>query len=179
MRAKTPAWALLAGLFWAGGANAQLLNVGGEDPNRDPYESPQNFALELRGGPFRPNVDDEFQGGVQPFHDIFGDAPRVMLGLEFDWQVLRLRYVGTLGLGAALSYASFTRPAPQTVAGRTDLTRPSGQDTDFTVMPMYAVAVLRVDALARYTPVPLVPYAKLGFGYTAWWVAWACTSPRA
>ncbi len=34
---------------------------------------------------------------------------------------------------------------------------------------MYLVGVLRVDVLARETPVPLVPYAKAGFGYALWW----------
>jgi hypothetical protein len=36
---------------------------------------------------------------------------------------------------------------------------------------MYAVAVFRVDVLARETLVPLVPYAKGGLGYALWWAS--------
>jgi hypothetical protein len=43
------------------------------------------------------------------------------------------------------------------------------QETSLSIMPMYGVGVLRVDALAQRTPVPLAFHAKLGLGYAPWW----------
>lgn len=129
------------------------------------YESPQNFALELRFGPYRPNVDNEFNGSAAPYQQIFGTKKRYLIGLELDWQALRIPMVGTFGPGIGWGYT--------TASGSALLTDGSGgraaQDTSLSVMPMYAVGVLRVDVLARQTPVPLVAYAKAGFGYALWW----------
>jgi hypothetical protein len=44
----------------------------------------------------------------------------------------------------------------------------SGESTSLSIFPFYAVAVLRADVLWREAHVPLVPYAKLGFGYSIW-----------
>lgn len=163
---------LLSSALSGTAAHAQVLQLGrDENAPVNPNASPQNFALEIRGGPYYPVIDSEFDpSGPTPFLDIFGDAPRLMMGLELDWQVLRINYVGTLGIGGAIGYSSFTRPAPETVAGHSNLSRPSGQETSFNVLPMYAVAVLRLDGLAEHTPIPLVPYLKVGLGYSAWWV---------
>jgi hypothetical protein len=46
---------------------------------------------------------------------------------------------------------------------------PADQTTSLSIMPMYAVGVLRVDALAQQTPVPLAVHAKLGLGTALWW----------
>ena len=34
-----------------------------------------------------------------PYQKAFGDSPRLELGAEMDWQVLRIPYLGTLGPG--------------------------------------------------------------------------------
>jgi hypothetical protein len=44
----------------------------------------------------------------------------------------------------------------------------SGESTAVEVYPFYLVAVLRADAVWRELHVPLVPYAKLGLGYSIW-----------
>jgi hypothetical protein len=46
---------------------------------------------------------------------------------------------------------------------------PSAQDTSLDILPFYGLAVVRIDALADRTVVPLQPYAKLGIGYALWW----------
>ena len=48
------------------------------------WESSQDFALELRLGPYRPRIDDEFSGAT-PYRDVFGTDTRLMIGTEFDW----------------------------------------------------------------------------------------------
>jgi hypothetical protein len=129
------------------------------------YEgSPQNAAFELRFGPYRPDVDDEF-GGSGPFDQTFGGDTRILIGLEVDWQALRIPFFGTFGPGFGWGYTKFTADA---LLGDGSGER-AAQTTSFEMMPMYVVGVLRADVIARETVVPLVPYAKLGLGYALWW----------
>lgn len=128
------------------------------------FESAQHFALELRFGPYRPRVDNQFNGSAAPYQEVFGSKTRYLVGLELDWQALRIPMVGTLGPGLGWGYTSASGQALLTTGqGR------AAQDTSLTIMPMYLVGVLRADVLARKTPVPLVAYAKAGFGYALWW----------
>jgi hypothetical protein len=126
--------------------------------------SPQNVAFEVRFGPYLPNVDDEFSGAT-PFEDVFGDDNRYLFGLEVDWQALRIPYFGTVGPGIGWGYT--------TMSANAFLADGSGEradeETSLGLMPFYLVGVIRADVIARETPVPLVPYAKLGLGYSLWW----------
>jgi hypothetical protein len=127
-----------------------------------PPESPQRFAFEFRVGPYTPHIDDDFPQ-VKPYETVFGTDQRWFIGTEFDWQLLRIPKVGTLGPGIGWAYTHMSALAK--LADGTD----SGQDTNLAIMPMYGVGVLRVDVLARETVVPLVGYAKAGIGYGLYW----------
>jgi hypothetical protein len=128
------------------------------------YESPQNFAFELRFSPYRPDIDgDPALHGATPYHDIFGSMPRLLIAAEFDWQALRIPHVGTLGPGISVGYTSMSAPAP--LANQPGL---SGENTSIDIFPFYAVAVLRFDVVTKELRVPLVPYAKAGVGYALW-----------
>lgn len=131
-----------------------------------PRETPQDFAFELRFGPYRPNIDDEFAGAETPFELHFGGDTRWSVGFELDWQLLRIPYVGTLGPGFG---AAFTRGS--LVSFLEDGSVASSQETQLNLIPMYGVAVLRIDPLIRYTPVPLAFSAKAGIGYAMWWIS--------
>lgn len=133
-------------------------------PDPVTYRSDQYLAVELRFGPYRPNVDDEFDGGATPYGDIFGDDTRYLIGIEIDWQALRIPHFGSLGPGFGYGYTKATAPAPL----ESDPSRNSAERTGLWVMPMYAAAVLRVDVLARDFGVPLVPYGKAGLSYALW-----------
>lgn len=126
------------------------------------FDSPQHFALEVRVGQYPPNIDDEF-GGTGPYKQVFGSKKRWMGGLEFDYQVLRIPYVGTLGPG--LSWGYTTMSADTTISGTTEK---SEEKTSLWIMPMSLAAVLRVDVLAEELRVPLVPTFKLGFACALW-----------
>lgn len=134
---------------------------GGKE-ERGQYESEQNAAFELRFGPYRPLVDEGL--GAKPFERTFGDDNRYLFGFEVDWQILRIPMVGTLGPGVGWGYTRFKDEALLA-----DGSGRSAQATTLSIMPMYLVGVLRVDVLARNTVIPLVPYAKAGFGYALWW----------
>jgi hypothetical protein len=125
--------------------------------------SGQEAAVEIRVGPYTPNVDDNVPNGT-PYEDIFGDKQRWHAGLEVDWQVLRIPALLSFGPGFAGAYTNSSARAPLT-----DGTGRSEQETTLNILPFYAAAVLRIDALADRYNVPFCPYAKLGFGYAFWW----------
>lgn len=132
------------------------------------YESPQNFAIELRLAPFfYPNVDsDPSLGGCTPFMTVFGPGKTSLLSAEFDWQALRIPHLGTIGPGVAAGYTKMNAQATFTMEhnGTTE----SGETTSLEIIPMYAVAVFRADVFWREAHVPIVPYAKVGLGYGIW-----------
>lgn len=132
---------------------------------REHRESPQYAAAEIRFGRYIPAVDSSVSG--TPFKDTFGDSSRYMVGLEGDWQLVRIPHLGTLGPGLGWGYTRATGYAHLT-ANPSQL---SGEQTALSVMPFYLVGVLRADVLARDFHIPLVPYAKLGFGYALWWAS--------
>ena len=156
-------------------AQAQNADSSWRHGNHAPQSS-QHYAFELRFGPYVPRIDDDFRGStIPPYQSVFGSDKRVTFGVEVDWQALRIPMVGTLGPGIGWSYTHMSAPAVFATSDNagtntTFVTRtPSAETTTLSIMPMYAVAVLRLDVLARETPVPLVAYGKAGIGYGIWW----------
>lgn len=152
-----------ASLAWGSPAAAQGIDqFGPYGYDEHSYETPQEASFELRFGPYLPRVDDEF-GGSGPFERHFGDENRYLLGFEGDWQLLKIPYVGTLGPGVGFGVVSMD--------GKTFRSNgePADQRTSLSILPMYAVGVLRIDTLAQETPVPLALHAKFGLGYALWW----------
>lgn len=141
----------------------RLWNQAGER-----FASPQSFALELRLGPYRPEIDERVAG--TPFLDFFGRDDRYLLGLELDWQIARVPLLGTVGVGAGWSYTSRSGPNQLADGQPEDEGALVDQESKLALMPMHAVGVLRVDAPARAWGVPFVPYGKFGLGYTLWWI---------
>lgn len=129
-------------------------------------ESPQSWAFEIRLGPYPPSIDDEFSNAT-PFADTFGDSTRFLVGVEFDAQLIRIPHFGSFGPGFGWGYTAMSADAR--IAS--DPTQRGDQETSLSIMPLYAVGVLRVDVLAHDVGVPLVPYAKLGLGYAHWWAS--------
>lgn len=151
--------------LWASNSAAQGVDeLGTYGDHREQYESPQNFALEARFGRYLPQIDEEFGGQAAPFGDVFGNSNRYLVGLEFDWQAVRIPYLGTLGPGIGWGYTKASANARVTSTGEE-----SDQETSISIMPMYLAAVLRADVFAREWGIPLVPYGKLGLSYALWW----------
>jgi hypothetical protein len=140
----------------------QALTAGAEP---EPVASPQNWNMELRFGPYRPDVDSEFsaRGSVaHPYQDVFGTSNRLMTELEIDRVFLR-RLAGTWAVGVGAGYFRATGAA---VAA--DLKTPSGDQTGLRLIPLSAALVYRADTLRTRYGSPLVPYAKLGLDCTLW-----------
>ncbi len=165
------ALALLAAvpiLTLASAASADTLLEGRDwrRADRPMRASPQNYAFELRLGPYQPQVDDEFSSGKTPFKDTFGDGKGFHIGFEIDWQALRIPYVGSFGPGFGLGWTR--RSATAKVAEGAHAGEDSAQSTSLLIIPMHLDGVLRVDVLSREAKIPLVPYGKLGLGFAFW-----------
>ncbi len=100
---------------------------------------------------------------------MFGNDRRVCIGVEYDWQALRIPYVGTVGPGFGWGYTRMSAKAMFTAPDKnTGKKGESAETTSLWIMPMYVVGVARVDVLARDLGIPLVPYVKVGVGYAFW-----------
>jgi len=133
--------------------------------------TPQYLAVELRGGPFYPAVDEEF-GGPGSYTLYFGEEWRLFLGAEVDWQALRIPWVGTIGPGFGVGRMSASEKAfADGVLSDGDPSNDNTRtgETALTLLPMHLSVVLRVDEFFRRTQIPIVPYAKVGLGYGLWW----------
>ncbi len=129
--------------------------------------SPQNMAFELRLGPYLPRVDRSTDQPI--FSEFFGGDDRFMLGFEIDWQLWRIPHVGPVGVGVGLGYTNMSAPN-RIPAGSDTAGGNATQDSTLTLLPTFAVGVLRVDTLMREFGIPLVPYGKLGIAHAFWWV---------
>jgi hypothetical protein len=129
---------------------------------RGKNRSKQEAAFEFRVGPYRPHVDDDLAG--TPYKTTFGNDTRWHAGFEVDWQLLRLPDTLSLGPGIGMAYTRSSADAP--LASGNGL---SAQQTTLGIVPFHLVGVLRLDAIADRTAVPLAPYAKFGLGYALWW----------
>lgn len=123
-------------------------------------ESPRNFMVELKFGPFRPDVDKEFKNKT-PWNDTFGGGQNLMTQLEIDYEFFTK--VGVLALGGTLGYSQ--------AKGKgllPDGTK-SADTTKFHTLPMTLSLIYRFDYLAQKFGVPLVPVAKGGIDGWLWW----------
>ncbi len=164
---STTGAALGAALFTSVSAHAQEDRLDPLSGKHSSAHSPQHFEAEIRISPYTPDVDsDPALDGKTPYKTLFGTAPGLFFGAEFDWQALRIPHFGSLGPGVSVGYTRRNTPAPFTTpqAGMTL----SGENTSLAIYPFAAMAVLRVDVFWRDAGIPLVPYAKLGIGYALW-----------
>lgn len=123
-------------------------------------------AVELRFGPYRPDVDSDPALRTTPYANAFGTSTRYQIGTEIDRQFLHVPHVGSLAVGGFLGYTRASGHA--TMASGTLAGQPSGEEATFWMMPFGALLVARVDVLARETMIPLVFYGKVGLGTALW-----------
>ncbi len=133
---------------------------GGDSYNR--YKSPQRFAFELTFGPYRPDVDGEFNGARTPYKDYFGSGQHLLTRVELDYQFWH-RY-GSIAAGLSAGYFSVTGTAPVASMPGTA----SGDQSQLKVVPVALSAVYRFDYFLQERKVPLVPFAKIGLDWAYW-----------
>jgi len=158
---------VLAASLVATTASAQSERVDSLGPTRKFYESPQNFSFEMRVGLYKPQVDsDPNLHGATPYETVFGNGFKLDVGAEFDWQAIRIPHFGTFGPGVGVGFVNASAAA--LYQQEHDGTNISGENTSLWIFPMYAVAVLRADALWREAGIPLEPYVKAGLAMGLW-----------
>jgi hypothetical protein len=134
------------------------------------YSSPRRFYVELKFGPYAPNIDSEFNNGKTPFRDLFGDGKALLFGGEFDVEVYQ-RF-GTVAIGGVIGY--YTNGAKTFIDTGNDTTPSSTAtrtafDTSLNLLPLSLLAIYRFDLLAIRWRIPVVPFVKVGLNYTFWW----------
>lgn len=139
-------------------ASAQESRFGQE------VESPQYGMFELKLGPYTPAVDDNPSLSGKPYKEIFGGDTMLFSSLEIDWQFVHPPGI-SLAIGGSAGFM-------QTYANSTmeDTGEKSADYTVLNVIPLAVLLVARVDAMADYLGVPIVPYLKLGINWYVWWV---------
>lgn len=129
-------------------------------------DSPMWWAFELKVGPYRPGDSGEFRR-------TFGSDQGWLLSLELDVTVFPIPYVGQINVGAGWGWANFDARAFTVDGSR------SGESTELTIYPLSALAVLRVDALARHTFLPFTFAGKLGYDFVIWSTSTGANQPEA
>lgn len=124
------------------------------EPSR-PGWSPEGYLLSISVGAYRPDPGYDIFDQVYP-----GDNGPILLG-EFDIFLYRIPFVGPFGIGVVGGWSAYKGNA--CIVGAGGGCTPSTDGAKFTLFPINASFVLRVDGLARYTPVPLVFSGKIGY----------------
>jgi hypothetical protein len=163
-RAAGPLIALLA-VIDAGAGAAPAWAIGDErSPLVAPLVSPRRWNVELRFGPYRPNVDSEFADRGQsgrPYEQLFSTSRHLMTQLEIDRHLSHR--AGTWAAGVGIGYYNVTAAALSA-----DLQSRTGDQTGLRLIPLSAMLVYRADTLRQRFGSPAVPYAKVGLDCTLW-----------
>ena len=146
------ALAAVLGLALSSDAHAESISEGNEEG-----WSPEGFLLSFGIGAYRPDP------GSQAFNQTYpsGNGP-ILLG-EFDFFLYRIPFLGPMGIGVAGGWANYKGSACVVVNNACDPTQQTTDSAKFTLFPLNAMFVLRIDALARKTPVPFVFTGKVGY----------------
>ena len=148
-----------------GGASSTLLRSSAEQPPIGP--SPRGWNLELRFGPYRPDVDSEFAdrgSAARPYAQVFSSARHLLFQVEVDRHISHRAGTWAIGVNAGYTHASAAALAA-------DLTTRTGDQTSLTLLPLSVSLVYRADILRQFEGVGLIPYAKVGLDCTFWRIA--------
>ena len=122
--------------------------------------SPRYVLFELKFGPYKPNVDQEFSGAT-PYKDIYGDDSFLMSAVQLEYLVYQ--GWGTVGVGGGLGFGTVGGKALLSTGGT------ARDGTDLYLMPLNISVSYHLDFLAERWSIPLVPYVRAGFDYVVWW----------
>ncbi len=119
--------------------------------------TPEGYLLSFGIGVYRPDP------GNEAFDLIYGgDNGPLMLG-EFDFFLYRIPFLGPIGIGVAGGWAGYKGVACKAGTVTPTGCDPSTETSKFSIFPLNALVVMRIDALARKTPVPFVFTGKVGY----------------
>jgi hypothetical protein len=126
------------------------------------YHSPKYFTTQVTFGPYRPDVDSEFNTGRTPYAGYFGNDRHLLIQVEGAYEIYQK--VGTVSVGLSAGYFSVSGPAP--TADRSGMN--SADKSTLTVVPVSLSAIYRFDYYLVRDDFPLVPHAKVGLDWDYW-----------
>lgn len=125
--------------------------------------SPERFDWQLHIGPYTPYV------GSDVFSQIFGGDGGPLVAMELDTHIVRIPYVGPIGIGVRGGWARYRARACGVMDdGTLDCENRSSEREKFTLLPVSILATLKIDVLAREFNFPLVITGKLGLDSIFW-----------
>ena len=110
------------------------------------------MAVELRFGPYLPKLPNLWNT-TPSFGDELGHSHRVLVGIEADWQAIRIPKTLSLGPGAGMAYTRLSRCGTYN-----DLP----YSATLKVLPMWLLGVLKVDMLQQRWGIPIVFLRQVG-----------------
>jgi hypothetical protein len=128
------------------------------EPAARPFESPERFILEVRGGPASPDVTQRAEYGT-----FFSNDSGPNLGLQLDGIVYRKPRFFYFTAGAGVGVMNFSGGALAETTGIA-----VSEETTLSVIPVTAMLGLRVDLLARKLRIPVIFGGKIGWEWAHW-----------
>ncbi|MFW2390558.1 MAG: MXAN_2562 family outer membrane beta-barrel protein [Polyangiales bacterium] len=132
-------------------ADAQPVGVSDQ-----PGWSPEGYALSFGVGAYKPDPGSDSFDLVYP-----GDNGPILLA-EFDLYLYRIPFIGPIGIGIQGGWSAYSGSACRADSPPGSCVA-SSDSAKFTLFPLNAIVALRIDALARKTPVPIVFTGKVGY----------------
>ena len=152
-------WKLL--LLSAASALAPATVFAQTDANTIPaaraLSSPERYIVELRGGPFSPGTDND------AYTRYFGDDSGPFLGFQLSYIMYRVPDIVYATIGGGFGWANVSGAASAVVGDDA-----VDEETSLVILPISAVASIRLDVLPRKFHVPFILTGKLGFTWAHW-----------
>jgi len=143
-----------------------LLLLLGAGPARAEVNVPQHpdadFQLQIRFGPYYPDVDDESGLSGRPFKTVFGSGSELLFELGVDYEIWH--GFGTVTAGGSFGFVQFLGKALTSTGVK------SSDTTVLNLLPLRLNVGYHFDLLSRKFAIPIVPYVTTGISYYIWWV---------
>jgi len=152
-----PAAALLLLTLLAGAQPAGAAVISDEHLGE---ESPRWVMLELKFGPYKPAIDDEF-AGEGPYRRVFGSDNFLLTALQAEVEWLKDYGTASAGVGIGIGVADGKGLTGDGVQGN--------DGTSLYLLPLNLSVSYHLDIFSRWWSVPLVPFVRAGFDYVVWW----------
>lgn len=117
--------------------------------------SPETFVLELKGGPDPVFADTKY--------DTFANDSGPLFAAQLDGIMMRLPDLLYVTLGGRIGYAAYAAPATSKATGEA-----VSEETTLSLVPLAAMAGVRLDVLPRKLSIPLIFAARVGWQWTHW-----------
>lgn len=133
-------------------------------PTERKIETAEDFAFEMRVGPYVPDFKDSAVNGA--FDQAFSDDSGLMWEMELDVIAFKIPDVLDLGGGALIGWAGYGGNSLVTEALDMGVVQETDEETTAKLVPMALMGVARLDVLARKLHIPFVFAGKLGYQWT-------------